>query len=191
MEQVLNQFIALAGILDVRNAYMSHEVVRALRNHGFYVHRSYTRPPRPPPPPPRPMCPSSTRAGTQCKNRCALGHTTCLIHRNVTERVVRPVQQQCTGMTRSGVQCKCPKFQGLDICWRHAKKAGLLPPPPEVPTECSICYSELSESPCVKTACGHYFHASCFETWRSTRSPVTCPMCRKVRPRVFPVHAAS
>lgn len=43
---------------------------------------------------------------------------------------------------------------------------------------CSICMESLSEYPCWKTSCNHYFHIRCFNKMK--RNEVTnCPMCRK------------
>ena len=183
----LSQLLQLAIHLDRSNAYIPPHVAMQLRNHGFPPHRSYMRPPSPPP---RPQCPALTQRGTQCVNKCAENMTTCRIHcDNPTPRPVPLDQYRCPIVTLHNEQCKCPKFKHFPLCWGHAKRAGILPPPPEVPSECSICYTDLSENR-VKTSCGHYFHHECFESWKTSRvanlQSVTCPMCRHVRPNPRP-----
>ena len=53
---------------------------------------------------------------------------------------------------------------------------------------CGICYtSELGEEPCVRTACGHIFHAGCLQMMLSHRWTTTkitfgyldCPSCKQ------------
>lgn len=198
MERIIQTLIEAVTLADQANVYLNPTVVALLRNHGFIPHRTYTRPPRPPRPPPvvRPPCPAMTRAGTPCKNRCALGCATCLIHSTTpTPRGTPNEDARCPEMVRGGTQCKCRKYKDLPMCWRHAKKANLLPPTPEVPTECAVCYCELTRETTTKTACGHYFHTGCFETWKASRrasfQPVTCPMCRHTRPNPKPLVRSS
>ena len=185
---LLTQFVQLATYMDQHNLYIPPEIATALRNHGFTPHHSYLRPP---PPPPRPQCSALTKKGTQCVNKCAEGLTTCRIH--CAEPSLRGIpldEFRCPEMTANGERCKCGKYKHFSLCWRHAKRAGLLPPPPEIPSECAICYTDLTSENRVKTSCGHYFHAGCFESWKTSRisqfRPVTCPMCRHVRPNPKP-----
>lgn len=186
MDTLLEQFLAIVREVDRRNLYIPPVSAVELRRLGFSPHYTYLRPPRPPPPPPRPRCPAMTHAGTQCTNKCSAGLTTCMIHSdNPTPRPVPLDYYRCPETTPNG-QCKCAKYKQYPMCWRHSKRAGLLPPPPEVPTDCSICYVSLSEGQKVKTVCGHYFHATCFDLWKTSRQTnfqvVTCPMCRHTNP---------
>lgn len=51
---------------------------------------------------------------------------------------------------------------------------------PEAPVEgedCCVCLAPQSE-PCVKTHCGHVYHAACLAEHMRVRSRATCPMCR-------------
>ena len=194
MATLVERLINVITEVDRANLYLPPTIASLLRIHGFIPHRTYTRPPRPPPPV-RVPCPATTRAGTPCKNKCAIGCTTCRIHaENPTQRAPRgipTVHERCPEMTKSGQQCKCSKYKDLAMCWRHAKKANLLPPTPEVPTECAVCYCEMTRETTTKTACGHHFHIDCFETWRQSRTAsfqaVTCPMCRHANPRPKPL----
>lgn len=45
---------------------------------------------------------------------------------------------------------------------------------------CSICLDEFSHigQQVGETSCGHYFHASCIETWLTNH--ISCPNCRKL-----------
>ena len=47
--------------------------------------------------------------------------------------------------------------------------------------DCSVCLAPLSDS-CVKTPCGHYFHAGCLDQYfmvaRTPGARATCPLCR-------------
>ena len=182
---------------DRANLYIPPVIANLLRVHGFAPHRTYTRPPRPPRPPPpvRIPCPAVTRSGTPCRNKCAIGCTTCLIHSETpaprAPRSLPAEYERCPEMVKDGTQCKCPKYKTYPMCWRHAKSANLLPPPPEVPTECAVCYCDLTRETTTKTACGHYFHIDCFESWKQSRSAsfqaVTCPMCRHANPKPKPL----
>jgi hypothetical protein len=122
-------------------------------------------------PPPRPQCTALTRTGTQCPNKAPHGCEKCRIHSRVP--IVREPRPRCV---RDG--CKCPMFKGLEVCWRHGRKEGLVQAPP---TECAICYDAMTTaSERKKTSCGHYFHTACLATWCTTshaRRP-PCPMCR-------------
>jgi hypothetical protein len=197
MATIIERLINIVTEVDRHNLYLPPTIVSLLRIHGFIPHRTYTRPPRPPRPPPpvRVQCPAMTRAGTPCKNKCAVGCTTCRIHvanpNPRTPRGLPGVNERCPETVKGGTQCKCSKYKQYPMCWRHAKKANLLPPTPEVPTECAVCYCDLTRETTTKTACGHHFHIACFETWRQSRSAsfqaVTCPMCRHANPRPKPL----
>jgi hypothetical protein len=191
---LIERLVELVIEVDRANLYLPPSIASLLRIHGFMPHRTYTRPPRPPRPPPpvRLPCPGVTRAGTPCKNKCAFGCTTCRIHAaNPTPRGLPAQYERCPEMTKGGTPCKCSKYKEYPMCWRHAKKANLLPPAPEVPTECAVCYCDLTRETTTKTACGHHFHIACFETWRQSRTAsfqaVTCPMCRHANPRPKPL----
>jgi len=177
---LLHALVEIVHEIDRRNLYINPQAAFFLRRHGFNPHNSYLRPP---PPPPRPVCPGLTRAGARCKNKCSAGMDTCLIHsQNPTPRPLPTDEYRCRANTGSGERCKRARcISGM--CWTHAKKAGLLP---EEPTECSICYSVLSEGVKVKTLCNHFFHEECFNNWKVSRQNlghrVTCPMCRNSRP---------
>jgi len=191
MATLIERLIETIMAVDAANLYLPPTVASILRVHGFIPHRTYTRPPRPPPPV-RPPCPGMTRAGTPCKNKCAVGCTTCKIHSaNPTPRGLPGPHERCPERLPDGTQCKCSKYKQYPLCWRHAKRAQLLPPPPEIPTECAVCYNELTRETTTKTVCGHYFHIGCFETWRQSRvtsfQSVTCPMCRHGHPNPKPL----
>ena len=190
MTSLLDHFVAAAMEMDRANVYIPPNMEAVLRQFGFIPHRSYLRPPRPPRPVPVP-CQALTKAKTPCKHKCAPGLMTCLVHsQNPTPRGYPLPSKRCPELV-NGEQCKCPKFLNLPLCWRHAKRAKILPPAPEVPTECSICYSEFSPGSTVKTICGHYFHDGCFNSWKQSRvatlQKVTCPMCRRNNPKPRPV----
>jgi hypothetical protein len=194
MATLLEQFIEMAMQVDLARTYIHPAAAALLRHRGFTPHSSYLRPPRPIPIPRLP-CPGITKAKTPCKNKCAPGHSTCLIHReNPSLRGYPLPSMRCPELV-NGEQCKCPKYKHYPLCWRHAKRANLLPPPPEMPTECSICYSDLTHETTVKTSCGHYFHDECFNGWKQTRQAtlqrVTCPMCRGLHPNPKPLRSAA
>jgi len=191
---LIEQLTDLILRVDQANLYIPGNVAQFLRLHGFRPHNSYLRPPRPPPPPPRPPCTGVTRAGTPCKNKCAIGHTTCLIHYPRPPRVPRALPTpiaRCTETVKGGAPCKCPKYKNFSMCWRHAKRANILPPPPEIPTECAICYNDMTKETTTKTGCGHYFHTECFAGWKQSQNAshkaVTCPMCRHANPNPKPL----
>ena len=56
----------------------------------------------------------------------------------------------------------------------------------EVPLDdcCGICCENHTLANCSTTQCGHYFGASCFDTWVNTRHngnmALTCPMCNTI-----------
>ena len=194
MATLIDRLLSIVTEVDRVNPYIPPLIATALRVHGFMPHRTYTRPPRPPPPPVpiRLPCPGLTRAGTPCKNKCALGHTTCLIHSATPTPRGLPVEQdRCPELIKDGTRCSCAKYKTYPMCWRHAKRSNLLPPPPEVPTECAVCYCDLTRETTTKTSCGHYFHIDCFESWKQSRSTsfqaVTCPMCRHTNPKPKPL----
>jgi hypothetical protein len=186
MPTLLEQFVLLAIDIDSAETYIPPSIASVLRRIGFTPHRSYLRPPRPPQPIRLP-CPGMTIAKTPCKNKCAPGRTTCMIHSETPPlREVPLPDKRCTEIV-AGEQCKCPKFKNYSMCWRHAKRAKLLPPPPEMPSECSICYSEFTPESTVKTTCGHFFHVGCFDGWKQSRlvtnQCINCPMCRRTNPK--------
>jgi Ring finger domain len=188
MDNLLQHLVELVDQIDRRNLYINPHVANVLRRHGFQPHYTYLRPP---PPPPRPVCPGVTRNGSRCKNKCAPGRETCMLHSGIP--LVRPIPHdifRCTTITTSGDRCKRRSFLQC-MCYGHAKKAGILPPPPEIPDECSICLADMTPEDRVKTTCKHYFHASCFNNWKITRQNtfrcVNCPMCRHARPNPRPI----
>ena len=193
-ETLLERLLRVITEVDRTNLYLPPPIASLLSVHGFVPHRTYTLPPRPPRPPPpvRLPCPALTRAGTPCKNKCAYGLTACGIHLATPgPRGVPAVHKRCPEIVKGGTQCKCSKYKSYPMCQRHAKRANLLPPPPEVPTECAVCYCDLTRETTTKTSCGHYFHIDCFESWKQSRSishqAVTCPMCRHGNPRPKPL----
>lgn len=191
MTTLVERLMNIVEQVDNENMYIPPVLEAFLRSHGFIPHRTYLRPPRPPIVV-RPPCPAVTQAGTPCKNKCSPGSTTCGIHSLIpTPRGTPDNYRRCPVIIGSGEQCKCAKYKEFPLCWRHAKRDNLLPPPPEVPTECSICYSDLSRETTTKTSCGHYFHIDCFESWRQSRRStfraVTCPMCRHTNPNPKPL----
>ena len=95
----------------------------------------------------------------------------------------------------------------MNILSRRATGGGSLPPPPPAPAsplldvvelpsgtgeDCSICLSPLLEN-CVRTGCGHDFHAECLEQhFVAARTPgrrACCPLCRGVLHAPLPVEA--
>ena len=46
-------------------------------------------------------------------------------------------------------------------------------------TTCSICLNEVKRTRNNAIRCGHIFHQSCIERWKS-QGKHTCPVCRKV-----------
>lgn len=46
-------------------------------------------------------------------------------------------------------------------------------------TTCSICLNEVKRTRHNAIRCGHIFHKSCIERWK-TQGKHTCPVCRKV-----------
>ena len=146
--------------------------------------RAPARPPRVP----RGPCTGVTAKGTACKNKACADHGMCAIHYHKSTRTTTelPADVMCTGTTAKGEPCKCPRYRTLEMCWRHAKKEGLLP---DVPSDCAICMNEMAPSERTKTKCGHYFHTACLAEWavrrgttggttrrRTVKAP--CPMCR-------------
>jgi hypothetical protein len=128
-----------------------------------------------PPPVTKIRCSALLRNGTQCRHLCLASQGgMCSLH----------LKTKCTKTTTKGTPCKCSAFKGLNMCWSHAKKEGIVEP---VPTECSICFEETTSATRKKTSCGHVFHKDCLGTWidrHADRRP-PCPMCRKPlsRPR--------
>lgn len=133
-------------------------------------------------------CTGVTAKGAPCKNKACAEHGMCAIHYHKSTRATAevPAEVMCTGTTAKGEPCKCPRYRTLAMCWRHAKKEGLLP---DVPSDCAICMNEMAPSERTKTQCGHYFHTACLSEWarrrgfqRTRRSRTTvngpCPMCR-------------
>jgi hypothetical protein len=190
-ETLLERLLRVITEVDRTNLYLPPPIASLLSVHGFVPHRTYTSAPRPPRIVRRP-CTALTRAGTPCKKNCSYGLTTCRIHiENPAPRGVPEEHKRCQEMVRGGTQCKCSKYKSYPMCQRHAKRANLLPPPPEVPTECAVCYCDLTTETTTKTICGHHFHIDCFESWRQSRTrshqAVTCPMCRQGNPRPKPL----
>ena len=139
---------------------------------------------------PRAPCTGVTAKGTPCKNKACADHGMCAIHykstRTADSTAEAPTEPRCTGTTAKGEPCKCVPYRTLAMCWRHAKKGGLLP---DVPSDCAICMNEMAPSERTKTKCGHYFHTACLSEWarrRGTTGGTTrrrtvgapCPMCR-------------
>lgn len=136
-----------------------------------------------PPPVVKVRCSAMHRNGTQCKHMCLASEGgICRVH--IKAQAAKAAKVKCTKTTAKGDPCKCSAFKGLNVCWSHAKKDGLITPSA---TECSICYEETTNDTRKKTPCGHVFHKACLGTWverHSARRP-PCPMCRKplCRPR--------
>jgi hypothetical protein len=133
----------------------------------------------------RRMCTATTAKGTACRNRACANLDVCMIHHRKSTVAAAPIVH-CSVTTAKGTPCKCRAFRGFEMCATHAKKQGLI----TVPTDCAICYEDLTADNKVKTACGHYFHRTCLEKWAESRGTsfvrrrklsykVPCPMCRK------------
>lgn len=136
-----------------------------------------------PPPLVKVRCSVLCRNGAQCKHMCLASEGgMCRIH--IKAQTVQATKVKCTQTTAKGTPCKCSAFKGLNMCWSHAKKEGLIT---ASPTECSICYEETTTETRKKTPCGHVYHKACLGTWvdRHTARRPPCPMCRKPlsRPR--------
>lgn len=132
----------------------------------------------------RPLCTHVKRNGQQCT---AAGWyyegTLCGTHARSRElreqRANQPPKPKCTQRTARGEECKYGRMPGSTACKRHAKRDGLLP---EIPTECAICYEEMTEEQRFQTGCFHHFHKECMGRWvtqrRASFERVSCPMCR-------------
>ena len=81
-------------------------------------------------------------------------------------------------LTAAGQPCKRGRILGSTACKSHAKRDGLMP---VVPTECCICYEDLTDETRTVTPCNHHFHKGCVGRWLGTNS--SCPMCRTTVPR--------
>jgi hypothetical protein len=135
-----------------------------------------------PPPVVKVQCSAMHRNGTQCRHMCLASEGMCRTH--IKAQAAKTAKVKCTKTTAKGDPCKCSAFKGLNVCWSHGKKEGLITPSE---TECSICYEETTTETRKKTSCGHVFHKACLGTWvdrHAARRP-PCPMCRKPlsRPR--------
>jgi hypothetical protein len=132
----------------------------------------------------RNKCTHVMTSGVRC-NRTAYFYeeTLCGVHANAREarerREAMPPKPKCTQHTARGEVCKYTRMPGSTACKRHATRDGLLP---QIPTECSICYDDMTEETRHQTKCFHFFHKSCMERWinsrRDSRERVSCPMCR-------------
>ncbi|CAD6252524.1 unnamed protein product [Miscanthus lutarioriparius] len=99
-------------------------------------------------------------------------------------------------LTQAGVEWMLANMELLapaaDVDMAPAADVEIAPAPEPAPTlkckfstaegwtegTCSVCLSELVDGEKVRvlTACMHYFHATCIETW--LRGNATCPLCR-------------
>lgn len=143
---------------------------------------------------PRPKCQWTLRNGNQCKHYALHDHHLCSAHVQAFERQLNPPppKPRCTRNKANGEPCQAFRMCGLAACKRHATRDNLLP---EVPTECAICYDEMTAENRMATKCGHYFHANCMSSWVMSRvntfQKVSCPMCRTTLPKPKPAVQAS
>lgn len=130
------------------------------------------------------VCQYVRTTGVRCTHTAYFyEETLCGVHARAREarerRQNQPPKPKCTQMTARGDACKYARMPGSTACKRHAKRDGLLP---EIPTECSICYDDMTEEQRFQTGCFHHFHKECMARWVTTRREssgrVSCPMCR-------------
>jgi hypothetical protein len=152
--------------------------------------------------PPRPKCEWTLRNGNRCTHNAMFDQHLCSAHIRAFERRLDREQNppapkpKCTQNKADGQPCQAFRMGGSTACKRHAIRDNMMP---EVPTECAICYDEMTADNATGTKCGHYFHKSCMTTWVTSRmasyQKVSCPMCRtslpRPRPRPTPVVHAS
>ena len=143
--------------------------------------------------PPRPKCTWTLRNGNQCKHYAAHDHTLCSAHIQAFDRQMYPPppKPRCTRNKADGQPCQAFRMGSLTACKRHAVRDNMMP---EVPTDCAICYDEMTAETRIATKCGHYFHKDCMNTWVTSRvntyQKVSCPMCRTTLPKPKPVAVA-
>ena len=116
-----------------------------------------------------PTCNAVCRNGNLCKSRLVGGRDKCRLH-------------DPDGVVRTGTFCTesgCGSFvkKYAPLCFSHAKRSGLIPEP-TLTGECSICYSDMTDSNDRTLECGHVFHKKCIGTWFGQKVEKTCPMCR-------------
>jgi hypothetical protein len=139
---------------------------------------------------PRPKCNWTLRNGNQCTHYAMHDYPLCSAHNQAFERQLNPPppKPRCNRNKADGQPCQAFRMGSLAACKRHAIRDNLMP---EVPTECSICYDEMTAENRTGTKCGHYFHKDCMNTWVSSRvntfQKVSCPMCRTTLPKPKPV----
>ena len=65
-------------------------------------------------------------------------------------------------------------------------KAKLQQPTDDV---CSVCCDHHLMCDVLQTSCGHQIGKECYQMWvsqcRSKHTPVTCTVCRRVKPKIF------
>lgn len=130
--------------------------------------------------PPRHQCEMIMRNGNRCSRKCGYEESMCMVHVRAEQRRANPPppKPKCTQLTAAGQPCKRGRIPGSTACKTHAKRDGLMP---VVPTECCICYEELTDETRTVTPCNHHFHKGCVGRWFGTNS--SCPMCRTTVPR--------
>lgn len=143
---------------------------------------------------PRPKCIWTLRNGNQCTHYAQHDFHLCSAHERAFDRQLNPPppKPRCTRNKADGQPCQAFRMCGLTACKRHAVRDNLMP---EVPTDCAICYDDMTAETRVATKCGHYFHKECMNTWVTSRintyQKVSCPMCRTTLPKPKPAVQAS
>jgi hypothetical protein len=79
----------------------------------------------------------------------------------------------CGAAKKDGNACGCRARRsrnGVHTCLVHIPKSSEI-------TCCSICLEDVPIGT-KPTKCGHVFHATCMNTWKTQPGGHTCPMCR-------------
>lgn len=137
---------------------------------------------------PRHRCEVTLRNGNQCSRYCAYEESMCSQHVRAEQRRANPPppKPRCSQLTAAGQPCKRGRILGSTACKTHAKRDGLMP---AVPSECCICYEDLTDETRGVTPCNHHFHKACVNQW--FLSHTSCPMCRSNVPMTTRVRLAA
>lgn len=75
--------------------------------------------------------------------------------------------RRCNATTKTGSQCKCFALSDSNLCSIHTTLG-----------DCSICMDSINGRGSRRLKCGHIFHTTCLEQWKS-QGKNTCPTCRQ------------